>query len=92
MSHTMKVIAVGFALLAVCLVAARLIASPAAAPAFVARAALVFIGLWLIGAGINMWYGVSRAGYSVSEEAPFFLVVWAVPSSVALWVWWRYSH
>lgn len=91
MSHTIKIIAVGFALLAVCLVAARLIAGPTE-PAFMARAALVFIGLWLIGAGINMWFGVSRAGYSVAEEAPFFLIVWAAPSAVALWVWWRYSR
>ena len=45
--------------------------------------------LWLVAAGINMWVGVSKAGYSVAEEAPIFLVVFAVPTAVALLVLWR---
>ena len=60
--------------------------------ASVARSALVFLALWLVGAGINMWLGVSRAGYSVAEEAPIFLVVFLVPAVVALVVWWRFSR
>ena len=39
-----------------------------------------------------MWLGVSKAGYSVAEEIPFFLMVFAVPAAVALFVWWRYSR
>jgi hypothetical protein len=31
---------------------------------------------------------VTRAGYSVAEEAPIFLVVFAVPAAVALLVAW----
>jgi hypothetical protein len=91
MSHTIKVIAAGFALLVVCLLAGRIIGDGSqSAP--IARAALVFVGLWLVGAGINMWIGVSRAGYSVAEEAPIFFVVFLVPTVVALIVWWRYSR
>jgi hypothetical protein len=89
--HTVKVIAVGFALLALCLVAGRLIGE-AGQSAFLARSALVFVALWFVGAGINMWLGVSRAGYSVKEEAPIFFVVFLIPAAVALLVWWRYSR
>ena len=57
-----------------------------------ARATLIFIALWLIGAGINMYIGVARAGYSVADEAPIFLVVFGVPAAVALFVWWRFAR
>lgn len=89
--HTVKVIAVGFALLALCLVAGRLMGG-AGQSTFLARSALVFIALWFVGAGINIWVGVSRAGYSVKEEAPIFLVVFLIPAAVALIVWWRFSR
>jgi len=91
MSHTIKVIAAGFALLAVCLLAGRLMGG-AGQSTLLARSALVFIALWLVGAAINMWIGVSRAGYSVKEEAPIFFVVFLIPAAVALLVWWRYSR
>jgi hypothetical protein len=42
------------------------------------RAALAFVPLWFIGAVINMWIGVSRAGYSLTDEAPIFLIVFGV--------------
>ena len=52
-------------------------------------AARIFVGLWLVIAGINMWIGVSQAGYSVADEAPIFLVVFGVPAGVAgLLMWW----
>jgi hypothetical protein len=91
LAHTIKVIALGFALLAVCLLAGRLMGS-ASPSALLARSALVFVALWFVGAGINMWVGVSKAGYSVAEEAPIFLVVFLIPAAVALLVWWRYSR
>jgi hypothetical protein len=88
MSHTIKVIAGGLVLLAVCLVIGRLFGVPTPATGL-ATAARVFIPLWLIAAGINMWMGVAKAGYSVADEAPIFLVVFAVPVAVALLVrWW----
>src|SRR5207244_683576 len=68
-------------------------APPFRAPATaLATAAKVFIPIWLVAAGINMWVGVSKAGYSVAEEAPVFLVVFAVPAVVALVVLWRVSR
>lgn len=90
MAHTIKVIAVGFALLAVCLAIGRY-AGGAAVSRGLAGAALVFVGLWFVGAGINMWLGVSKAGYSVREELPYFFVVFLIPAIVALLIWWRYS-
>ncbi len=91
MAHTVKVIALGFAILAVCLIAGRLLGGQNASPV-VARSALVFLPLWLIGAGINMWLGVSKAGYSVAEEIPYFFVVFLIPAAVATFIWWKLSR
>jgi hypothetical protein len=91
MSHTLKVIAGGLALLGLCLVMGRLLGGPDSASSM-ATAARWFIPLWLVGAGVNMWIGVSKAGYSVAEEAPVFLVVFAVPVAVALLAAWRLSR
>ncbi|PYO41675.1 MAG: hypothetical protein DMD33_13295 [Gemmatimonadetes bacterium] len=91
MAHTIKVIAGGLVLLGLCLLIARWIGGPTPATAL-ATAAKVFIPIWLVAAGINMWVGVSKAGYSVAEEAPVFLVVFAVPAVVALVVLWRVSR
>jgi hypothetical protein len=54
-------------------------------------AAKVFIPIWLAAALYNMWVGVSQAGYSVAEELPIFLLIFAVPAIVAAFVWWKYS-
>ena len=91
MMHTVRVIGIGIALLIVCLVIGRLVGG-ASQSTTLARAALVFIALWVVGAGINMWIGVSKAGYSVSEELPIFFVVFGVPAVVALVAWWRLSR
>ena len=90
MSHTVKVIAAGFALLVVCLLIGRATMSPSSAG--LVLGAKVFLPLWLVGAAINMWVGVSRAGYTVREEAPIFAVVFAVPAVVALFLWWRLAR
>jgi len=54
-------------------------------------AAKLFIAVWLAAALINMWLGVSRAGYSVAEELPIFLVIFAIPAAAAAFIWWRFS-
>ena len=87
MAHTLKVIAAGFGLLGVCLLIGAGLA--ASTDAGLVTAAKVFIPLWLIGASINMWLGVAKAGYSIAAEIPYFLVVFAVPAAVALVVVWR---
>lgn len=60
--------------------------------AVLALAARWFIPLWLIGAAVNLGYGVARAGYSVAEEAPILLVLFLVPAAVALLVAWMLSR
>jgi hypothetical protein len=49
----------------------------------------VFIAVWLVAALLNMWMGVARAGYSVAEELPIFLVIFLVPAAVAAFLWWK---
>jgi hypothetical protein len=80
--HTIMVIAGGLVLLGLFLLVGRLAGGKAA------RAALWFLPVWLLAAAVNMWIGVSRAGYSVAAEAPIFLVVFAVPAAVVLLVRW----
>src|SRR3989442_9226322 len=87
MIHTLKVIAGGFVLLGVCLLIGRWLGGPTPAIGMIG-AVKVFIALWLVAAGINMWFGVSKAGYSVAEEAPIFLVVFAVPAAGSPRVFW----
>jgi len=83
--HTVIVLAAGFVLLGVCSLAGRVLAGVSG----VAMGALVFVPLWLAGAGYNMFVGVKKAGYSVADEAPVFLVVFLVPAAAALVLWWR---
>jgi len=47
--------------------------------------------IWLGANLFNMWVGVIRDGYSVSEEFPIFLLVFAIPVVVALVIWWKVS-
>jgi hypothetical protein len=53
-----------------------------------ATAALVFVPLWWVCAGVNLYIGVKTAGYSVAEELPVLLVVFAIPTIIALGAWW----
>src|SRR5271170_3228747 len=84
--HTAIVIGIGLVALVVCLYLGHLLG---AAPGL-ARAALVFLPLWLSGAAINMFIGVRSAGYAVTEEAPVMIVVFALPAALALVAWWRF--
>jgi hypothetical protein len=54
-------------------------------------AAKLFLPVWLAAALINMWIGVSRAGYSVAEELPIFLAIFLIPGITAAFIWWRLS-
>lgn len=81
--HTLIVIGVGACLLGVCLLVGRVVGH---GPSALARAALLFVPLWFIGAAINLWIGVTRAGYSVADEAPIFMIVFGVPTALALLV------
>ena len=54
-------------------------------------AAKLFLPVWLVAALINMWIGVSRAGYSVAEEFPIFLAIFLIPGIPAAFLGWRLS-
>jgi hypothetical protein len=84
--HTLKVIGIGFALLFAC----GAVGYGVAGAAGVNRAALIFLPLWAIGAGVNMYLGIKRAGYSFADEAPIFLLVFAIPAAVAVGAWFKY--
>jgi hypothetical protein len=83
--RTLIIIGIGFALLGLCLGAGWL-AGGAAKMKF---AALVFIGLWFIAAAVNMYIGVTRAGYSFMEELPIFLLILGAPAVVAAILRWK---
>ena len=89
--HTLKVIFTGLALLGVFLLVGRW-ATPSSPATGLTRGALWFLPLWLVGTAINMWIGVKKAGYSVQDEAPVCLVVFAVPALLALLIWWRWPR
>jgi hypothetical protein len=75
----------GFILIGLSLLAARWIGGTA-----ITTAAKVFIPIWLVVALVNMWMG-TRAGYSVAEELPIFLLIFAAPAAAALFIWWKFS-
>ena len=47
-------------------------------------ATVAYVALWFVVVGANMWVGVARAGYSVTEELPIFLLISGVPAAAAL--------
>lgn len=52
-------------------------------------ATIAYVIVWLLVAGFNMWVGVAKAGYSVAEELPIFLLIFGVPAAAAILVKWR---
>jgi hypothetical protein len=63
-----------------------------ASAAGMALAAKAFVPAWLLLAVVNMWVGVTHAGYTVRQEAPILLLVFAVPAIVAAVVAWQLSR
>lgn len=62
---------------------------PRGRDAFDGNAALLFVPLWLaVPASICMYLGIKQAGYSVNQEAPMLLLVFAVRATAALLAWW----
>src|SRR5688572_3297701 len=48
------------------------------------------LSLWLMITATNMWIGVSKAGYSVADELPILLLLFAVPAAAVVLVRWRF--
>ena len=86
--RTAITISVGFVLWAACLGVAKLLASSSTSSMITATVA--FVVIWFVAAAANMWMGVSQAGYSFREELPIFLLVFLLPSAVAVFVKWKF--
>ena len=85
--RTVIIILIGFVLWAACLGVAKLVAGSRAS--CMTAATITFVVIWLVVAGVNMWIGVSQAGYSFQEELPIFLLIFLLPSAVAILVRWK---
>lgn len=84
--HILMVMAGGLLLLGVFALFGRLWGHDAASVAVAAR---WFVPVWAAVALINMWVGVTKAGYSVAQELPILAIVFAVPGGIALLLAWR---
>lgn len=84
--HMAMVILGGLLLLAVFALFGRLWGQGAAD---VALAAKVFVPVWAAVAAVNLWVGVTRAGYTVAQELPILAVVFLVPALAAAAVAWQ---
>jgi hypothetical protein len=58
-------------------------------PDALAWATYAFVAVWFGATAFNMWVGISHAGYSMREELPIMLVLFAVPIAIALVVRWK---
>jgi hypothetical protein len=81
-------LAVGFLLLAACALLGRLFS--ANYPGATHTAITAFISLWLVISAFNLWVGVTKAAYAVADELPIFLLIFAVPVAVAVFLKWRF--
>ena len=75
----------GIVLLAACLGIAKVMSADS-----MRLGTIVFLVVWLVVAAGNMWVGVSRAGYSVAEEFPIFLLIFGLPAAVSVLVDWKF--
>ena len=87
--HVLMVIVGGAVLLGVFLLFGRLWGGDAPG---LAMAAKVFVPVWLLVSAVNLWVGVTRAGYTLREELPILVVVFAVPAALAGLAAWHVSR
>lgn len=86
--RTALFLAAGFLLLGAALLLAKLFSTHYPGATFVAI--IIYVALWLLIAGSNMWVGVAKAGYSFTEELPIFLLIFAVPAAAAVVMKWKF--
>ena len=77
----------GLLFLAASLLLARLFSANYPGATLVAMVA--YVVFWLAISGANMWVGVAKAGYSVMEELPIFLLIFGLPVLVAIVLKWK---
>ena len=46
----------------------------------------IFSSVWLLVSGWNMYVGITDAGYSFTEELPIFLLIFLLPTTLAIFV------
>jgi hypothetical protein len=85
--RTVLFLLAGFLLLAAVYILARSFA--AHYPGALGLALATYVMLWFAVAAFNMWVGVAKAGYSITEELPIFLLIFGVPAAVAAVVRWK---
>jgi hypothetical protein len=78
---------VGFLLLAASILLGKLFSSEYPGATYIAT--LLFVALWLGISGANLWVGIAKAGYTLTEEFPIFLLIFGVPTLVAIFLKWR---
>ena len=86
--RTAIILAVGFVLWAACLGVAKLLASSNTSSLITAT--LAFVVIWFVAAAANRWIGVSQAGYACRAALPVFLLLFSLPSAVAILVKWQF--
>jgi hypothetical protein len=80
--RTLWFLLVGFLLLAASMLLGRLFSSNYPGAGYAAT--VMFVMLWLGISGTNLWVGVAKAGYTLSDEFPVFLLVFGVPAIAAV--------
>ncbi len=78
--HTIVVTVAGLVLLGMFLLLARFWASDRGILAVAAKA---FIPVWLALTLVNLWIGVTYAGYTVIQELPILLITFGIPAAAA---------
>ena len=86
--HTVKIIAAGFALLGALHFLTRRLKLGGGDPT--GFAVKLFLPLWLVASLVNLWVGVSRAGYTLLQEMPFFSLVFGLPAAFAILLFLRF--
>jgi hypothetical protein len=87
--HMLMVIAGGVVLLGVFLLFGQLWGGTTST---LATAAKVFLPVWLAVSVANLWVGVNKAGYTVAQELPILVVVFAVPAIAAAIAIWQFAR
>ena len=85
--RTLLFLLVGFLLLGASMTLGKLFSSNYPGATFAAT--VIFVAFWLGISGANLWVGVAKAGYTLNEEFPIFLLIFGVPLIVAILLKWR---
>jgi hypothetical protein len=84
--RTLLFLLAGFLLLTAFMLVGRLFSSNYSGATHAAT--LIFILSWLGLSGANLWVGIAKAGYTLNEEFPIFLLIFGVPTIAAVLLKW----